>query len=292
MAAAGAVEAGNYAVRVDESPHAPPEIRQLVRSFNAMAARLPADDARRRAFLADVSHELRTPLTVIQGSIEAMVDGVHPADAGHLNAVLDEVHVLGRLVEDLRTLVLSDAGAIELHREPTEVGPLLNELVTAFQPAAERARVRLTLEIGPLAALVLEIDRLRMRQVLSNLLDNALRYTPAGGSIAISAQTTDAVLTVTVRDSGPGIPPEVLAHIFDRFVKGADSRGSGLGLAIARNLVRAHGGDIAIDSHRPQPGPRPRRRHRHRQPSPATWSAPRAATSPSTARPAPARASP
>ena len=246
--AVGRVEAGDYAVRVAK-PRGPRPLRALVRGFNTMAARLEADERQRRSLLADVSHELRTPLAVMQGSLEAIQDGVHPADETHVAAILDESRVLARLIDDLRTVSLAEGGTLPLHREPTDLAILLTDVATAARPAAKDAGV--TIDVAAADDLpLLDVDPVRVREIVSNLVTNALRYTPAGGSIGIAASHDPAAraVRVAVRDTGAGIEAEVLPHVFDRFWKSPDSRGSGLGLAIARSLVEAHGGRIGADS--------------------------------------------
>jgi two-component system sensor histidine kinase BaeS len=247
--AADRVESGDYTVRVPEPNRGPRPMRDLARGFNEMVTRLELDEAQRRRLLADVSHELRTPLAVVQGNIEAMLDGVHEVDEAHLSAILEETRVLGRLVDDLRTVALSESGSLPLHREPTDLSVVATDAVGAFRAAAQAAGVELRLEIADEIPL-LEVDPVRIREVISNLVANALRHTPAGGSITVDARVADAghEVVVTVRDTGSGIEPELLPHVFDRFAKGAGSRGSGLGLAIARGLVEAHGGSIAVES--------------------------------------------
>ena len=146
--AAERVEAGDYSARVDEPLRATRPIRDLVRGFNAMAARLEANETQRQSLLADVSHELRTPLAVVQGNIEAMLDGVHAADEDHLGAILDETKILARLVDDLRTIALSDAGALPLHREPTDLAILAADTAASFGPTAEAGGVDLTVDVA------------------------------------------------------------------------------------------------------------------------------------------------
>jgi two-component system, OmpR family, sensor histidine kinase BaeS len=247
--AARRVEDGDYTTRVAEPVARRGPLRELVRGFNSMTGRLEADAEQRRRLLADVSHELRTPLAVIQGNIEAILDGVHRADDAHLGAILDETHVLARLVDDLRTVALSEGGNLPLHREPTDLSILAAESVASFESAAEAAGVRLDVHVDDEVPL-LDIDPVRIREVLSNLVANALRHTPHGGSIGVVA--TNAAdgksVEIVVRDTGTGIDPALLPHVFDRFAKAADSRGSGLGLAIARGLVEAHGGSIDVES--------------------------------------------
>jgi two-component system sensor histidine kinase BaeS len=241
--AAGRIEAADYSVRVPTSPRGPAELRGLGRAFNAMAARLEAEDATRRRLLADVSHELRTPLAVIQGNLEALIDGVYPPDEAHLRPIVDETRVLERLIDDLRTLSLAESGALPLHREPTDPAVLLEDAAAAHRATATAGGVRIEVRAAPDLPLV-ELDPMRMRQVVSNLIDNAIRAMPDGGSIVLVAAASDGRLQLEVTDDGPGIPPELQATLFDRFSKSATSRGSGLGLAIARAIVTTHGGTI------------------------------------------------
>ena len=183
--AAGRVEAGDYSVRLDERHLGPSELRALTRAFNDMTARLAADEAQRRTLLADVGHELRTPLAVLQGQIEAMVDGIHPADEAHLAAALEEIRVLGQLVEDLRTLTLAEAGTLTLHREPTDLAVLAQDTVSGFEGLARSAGVTLRVEMADDLSL-LELDPIRIRQVLGNLISNALRYAPKGSAVRVA----------------------------------------------------------------------------------------------------------
>lgn len=243
--AAESIEAGNYGVRV--RARGPRELRSLASAFNSMSGRLESSERERRRLLADVTHELRTPLTIMQGNLEALLDGVYPADAAHLEPILDETRVLSRLVDDLRTLSLAEAGALTLHREPTDVGQLLTDSVASFRIQADAAGIELASAVDGVLPQA-EIDPVRMREVLSNLLSNALRYTPRGGTVRVGASIADGKLRVSVRDSGPGIAAEALPHIFDRFYKSDESRGAGLGLAIAKSLVVAHGGEIEATS--------------------------------------------
>ncbi|HYK94304.1 MAG TPA: HAMP domain-containing sensor histidine kinase [Candidatus Dormibacteraeota bacterium] len=255
--AAGRIEAADYSVRVTEPIGGRGELRGLTRAFNEMAARLEAEDATRRRLLADVSHELRTPLAVIQGNLEALLDGVYPPDEHHIGPILDEVRVMERLVDDLRTLSLAEAGALPLHREPTDPAILLEDVAAAHRARAEAAGLAITVAVhGALPSV--DVDPVRIRQVVSNLVDNAIRAMtaaaptsdgdPAGSTIALSAGVADGRLSIEVVDDGPGIPPELLGSVFDRFAKSAESRGSGLGLSIARAIATAHGGTITAES--------------------------------------------
>ena len=243
------IEAGDYSVRDGPAPDGSRSTRQLVAGFDTMAARLETDERQRRDLLAEVSHELRTPLTVVQGNLEAIVDGVYPADPAHLEVVLDETRVLARLIDDLRTLALSEAGTLALHPEPTDPDVLITEVIRSFEPVATAAHVELVASIdGDLP--ILDVDPVRIREVLSNLVANAIRHTPDGGHVTV-AGTVEADgrwVRLEVRDTGRGIDPELLPRVFDRFVTGDSSRGTGLGLAIARQLVLAHRGEITVDS--------------------------------------------
>jgi signal transduction histidine kinase len=242
-----AVETGDYTVRVGPKPRGLRPVRQLVAGFDTMTARLETDERQRRTLLAEISHELRTPLAVLQGNLEAIIDGVYPPDPAHLAVVLDETRVLARLIDDLRTMALSEAGTLALHREPTDPELLVVDVVRSFEAAAAAAGVELAAAIeGDLP--LIDIDPVRIREVLANLVANALRHTPADGRVTVAGSTEPGWILLEVRDTGRGVEPELLPHIFDRFVTGDDSRGSGLGLAIARQLVVAHGGEITAES--------------------------------------------
>src|SRR4029077_17504644 len=161
-----------------------PPVQELARGFDTMVARLEADEEQRRTLLADVSHELRTPLTVITGNLEAILDGVYPADAAHLSPILDETRVMERLIEDLRTVALSEAGTLALHPEPTDPDIVIGEVLHAFGPGATAAGVTLATDSSDDLP-ILDIDPVRIREVLSNLVANALRHTPAGGRVTL-----------------------------------------------------------------------------------------------------------
>ena len=246
MEAADHVAGGDYSVRVAE--RGPLPLRGLARAFNAMTARLQNHDRQRRDLMADVAHELRTPLTVMQGKLEGLLDGVYPRDDGQLEALLEETHVLSRLVEDLRTVALSESGALKLQKELTDPGGLARDVAGAL--AGDAAAGDVTLEVDAAADLPpIVIDPVRIREVLTNLLSNALRHTRPGGSVAVRvAAAPSGGISVEVRDTGTGMTPDDVARAFDRFYKGPESRGSGLGLTIARGLVVAHGGEIHASS--------------------------------------------
>jgi two-component system, OmpR family, sensor histidine kinase BaeS len=243
--AARRIESGDYSAQVPEWGSA--DIRSVARAFNSMSARLKTIDEQRRSFLADVTHELRTPLSVIRGQAEAIADGMYPADPAHLAPILDATQALDRLVEDLRTLVLTDAGSLVLNKEPTDVAALLADSVESFKPQADSAGLELESDLAAGLPLV-DIDPARIRSVIGNLLSNAIRHTPPGGSIKVGLSRSGDQAVVTVADTGEGIRPELLPHVFERFVKGADSNGSGLGLAIAHDIAAAHRGKLEIES--------------------------------------------
>ncbi len=180
--AARRIEEGDYSAQVPE--WGSQDIRSVARAFNAMSARLKAIDEQRRNFMADVTHELRTPLSVIRGQAEAILDGVYPADTAHLAPILDATQTLDRLVEDLKTLVETDAGNLVLHKESTDLGVLVHDTVESFRPQADSKGISLTSELAPNLP-PKEVDPARIRQVVGNLLSNAIRHTPAGGSVKV-----------------------------------------------------------------------------------------------------------
>jgi len=244
MEAADRVAAGDYATRVEPSGSA--EVRRLADSFNEMTRRLEWNEGQRRALLADVAHELRTPLSVVRGNVEGMLDGVIPRDDERLASLLAATRRMTRLLEDLQTLSTAQAGVLRLHREPTDPRRLVDDAVRAFAPLADERGVRLSAQVDGVPAL--DADPMRLRQVLDNLVANAVRYTPQGGSVTVHAWRAGGDVLFAVADTGRGIAPDELAHLFERFSKSADSKGSGLGLAIARSLVESHGGQIAAQS--------------------------------------------
>jgi signal transduction histidine kinase len=241
MDAADRVADGDYAVRVNESGPIP--VRALARSFNAMTTRLENADRLRRDLMADVAHELRTPLTVLQGRLEGLADDHYPLDKAQIAQLLEETQVLSRLVEDLRTLALSDAGALPLQKESTDLVMLANDVVQSMQ-----GRGAAVICVAMDRVVLIDVDSIRIREVLTNLIANALRHTPADGRIEVRITATDGKVTVAVVDSGAGIAADALPRLFDRFYKGPESRGSGLGLAIAKGIVTAHGGEISAES--------------------------------------------
>jgi signal transduction histidine kinase len=234
--------------------HGEDELATLGRTFNQMADSLQQVEESRRAMTADIAHELRTPLAVQRANLEALQDGVYLLTVENLTPVIEQNHLLTHLVEDLRTLALADAGQIELERTPTNLTSLVGRVVEQFQPQAATHQVSLSLTPPTTSIPPLSLDPIRVEQMLTNLLSNALRYTPPGGQIDVAIIALPKVARLTVHDSGPGIPEDALPFIFERFYRADKSRsriegGSGLGLAIARNLARAHGGDLTATNH-------------------------------------------
>lgn len=248
LEASDKVADGDFSARVEEK--GPPEVRALTRGFNSMAERLQVNDQQRRNMLADVSHELRTPLTIIQGNVEGILDGMYPADEARLKSVLEETQVLSRLIDDLRTLSLAESGALQLKREPTDLGSFMQEIVSGFEAQANEKEIKVELSLTAVDAI--NIDPQRVREVLTNLLSNALRYTPRAGMVHVNLTETgsgaERSVLISIEDSGSGIASEDLGRIFDRFYKSSDSGGMGLGLSIAKYLVEAHAGKIWAES--------------------------------------------
>jgi len=234
------------AVRSDD------ELGALARSFNQLSEDLVHASAQRRQMTADIAHELRTPLSLILGHSEALADGVLEPKQESFDVIYDEARRLTRLVDDLHTLSLSDAGQLVIWREPTSPEELLRAAATAHAADAEARGVALDLTMDADLPKV-DVDRDRIIQVLHNLLSNALRYTPSGGRIALSAQRVGGMVRFGVQDSGPGIAADDLDSVFERFYRadpsrGRDGGGSGLGLAIARSIIEQHGGRIWAES--------------------------------------------
>jgi len=249
-AAAQAIAAGDLSQRVDVQSR--DETGVLGQAFNDMAASLAAAETARKNLIADVSHELRTPLTVVQGNLQAILDGVYPLEMGQVTSLYEETRLLTRLVDDLHDLALADAGQLRLERSASDLADLARAAVAQFGPVAEAGEVALGLSLPEERVVVLG-DADRLAQVLRNLLSNALRHTPAGGEVAVDLEARGDTVHLRVRDTGSGIAPEDLPRVFDRFYRGDRSRsrqggGAGLGLAIARQLVRAHGGELTVDS--------------------------------------------
>ncbi|MGW7382326.1 sensor histidine kinase [Streptomyces sp. NPDC054794] len=217
----------------------------LAEAFNDLTERRARLEAQRKAMVSDIAHELRSPLTNIRGWLEVTRDGVVDPDPVLLDSLHDEALVLQRVIDDLQDLAAADAGTLRLHREPVRADDLLDQVTAAHRVAADAAGVTLRTEAGD--ACWLDADPVRMRQALGNLVSNALRHTPADGTVTLAARPDGDRVEFTVADTGTGIAPEDLPHVFERFWRAEKSRsrrtgGSGLGLPIVRHLVAAHGG--------------------------------------------------
>jgi len=274
---------GNFAARI-ATPRGEDEVARLARSFNRMAEALEKLETERRAMIADIAHELRTPLTVMQGRLEAIQDGVMPLAMGEIDRLHNQTGLLSRLVEDLRTLTLADAGRLTLELRKCDLVPLARGVSAAFQASLDARKIHLELHL-PAQPIQIQADADRMAQIVSNLMANALSHTPAGGTIWLEALTTDAggsesgsahirqdaprnqrlealvadkCAILRISDSGSGIPEEALSKVFDRFYRTEASRsratgGSGLGLSIVKALVELHGGTV-VARNRPEGG--------------------------------------
>ncbi len=242
--AAGRLADGDYAARATPSGSA--ASRRVVDSFNEMAKRLETADEQRRQLLADLGHELRTPLTVIRGEIEAIVDEVHEPDPEHMQVLLDEVAVMERLLEDLRTLSMAEAGALALHPESVDLAALVGDAVDGYRRLADSQAVAISIAADDVGEVL--VDPVRIREVIANLTVNALRAMPDGGALRVTVRQVDGEAMIRIKDTGIGIPAEDQGEVFERFRKGSTSAGSGLGLTISRDLVEAHGGSISIFS--------------------------------------------
>ena len=249
--AARAVANRDFSRRVEIEGSA--EVADVARAFNEMTTALEASERQRQNMVADVAHELRTPLTVVQGNLRAILDDVYPLDKAEVTRLYDETRLLSRLVDDLRELALADAGQLRLYLRPTQAGAVIRTTAEVLSLAAEAQEVSLAVDL-PKGLPAIQADPDRLAQVLRNLLVNALRHTPAGGSVTVSARADGSAVEISVADTGEGIHPEDLDHVFDRFWRGdrartrGESGGTGLGLSVAQSLVEAQGGRIWAES--------------------------------------------
>jgi two-component system sensor histidine kinase BaeS len=259
MTASQRIADGHYDERVGVPGEAPPdeldELARLALSFNRMTARLEQTEARRLELIGNVAHELRTPLASIKGYMEGLIDGVLPAEVATFQQVYREADRLQRLVYDLQELSRVEAGTFELHPKPTAVARLVEFVVDRLGRQFEEKRVTLETDVSPDLPLI-RADEDRVGQVLLNLVGNALQYTPSGGRVSLVARREGEKVRLSIQDTGVGISPEHLPHVFERFYRVDKSRsraggGSGIGLTIARHLVEAHGGQIEAASDGP-----------------------------------------
>jgi histidine kinase len=249
------IAAGHYTERVqlaDGDPARVDELGQLAQDFNRMAENLEHTEALRRQLIGDVSHELRTPLTAIKGSMEALIDGVLPAEPETFEHIFQEADRLQRLVNDLQELSRVESGAFKLDLHPLSLADLLKNATIRLERQYAEKGVSLTIDL-PVDLPEIQVDADRLSQVLFNLVGNALQYTPAGGQVTVAAQRQGDEVLVSVQDTGIGIAAEHLSHVFDRFYRADRSRarvsgGSGIGLTIAKHLIEAHGGRIWVES--------------------------------------------
>ena len=252
--AAHKVSEGNLSARVNlkKFSRQTKESQLLAQDFNNMASALEQYEGERKAMLADIAHELRTPLATMQLRLDALADGLLVFGKEEAQLLQAQVELLSRLINDLRTLSLADAGQLSLHKSEVDLNVLVENLITNCRDRAKQAEVSLIFSASKEPAKIYA-DPDRLMQVLHNLLDNALRVTPKGGWTRISLEVNEQIV-LSVRDSGPGIPEDQLQGIFERFTKGVrrdtkDKEGSGLGLAIVHTLVKLHGGKVVATNH-------------------------------------------
>ncbi len=241
---------GNFSYRVDAENEG--DLGELARSFNAMADGLARNEHLRRNMVADIAHELRTPLSNLRGYLEAASDGLVTLDEATVHSLSDEAASLSRLVNDLQELSLADAGELRLVLQPEDISGIITETVTILRAKAAEKNIEISAEL-PAGLPEVNIDAHRIKQVLYNLIDNAVAHTGAGGRITVNAWQEENYLNISVTDTGEGIPAEDLPQIFERFYRVDKSRtrstgGSGLGLTIVKRLVEAHGGSIDVRS--------------------------------------------
>jgi two-component system, OmpR family, sensor histidine kinase BaeS len=249
-AVARAFARGDRAVRpAPQDMTASTELGDLARAFDAAADDVSRSEAARRRLSADVAHELRTPLAALQAGLEELEDGLVPPTPERLAALHHQAARLGRIVEDLAVLSAAESAVLSLRREPVDLAALVDDAVSAARPSCTARGIAISLEDFANAHVTGDVDRLH--QAVGNLLSNAARYCRPGDEVRVSVSTSARDATVTVRDTGPGIPPEDLPHVFDRLWRGAtpaSGAGTGIGLAVVRELTEAHGGTVAVAS--------------------------------------------
>lgn len=246
-AATHRLASGDYTVRTPVGSR--DEIGRLSEDFNRLAETLARNEQLRRSFMADISHELRTPLAILKGELEAIEDGVRPANAATLASLRTEIDKLGKLVNDLYDLSLADIGALSYRMVDVDANDVLRTTLESFEQRFAQRNLRLEDRVATEPALV-SGDEARLQQLFTNLLENCARYTDAGGTVRVSSSLSADAVEIEIEDSGPGVPPEMLPRLFERLLRADASRsrehgGAGLGLAICRNIVEAHHGSIA-----------------------------------------------
>ena len=253
------IASGNLGYRVNVGTK--DELGEMAQSFNSMASTLERSEQSRQRLLADITHELRTPLTVIEGTIDGMLDNVFEPDREHLGSIKEQTTLLTRLIGDLRELSLAESGQLRLNLALTDIVALVRRKISQAEVGAKEKSIRLSLNV-PRNVPEIKVDSTRIEQVIANLLTNAIRHTPAKGSVTVSIKTEasdDAPhlnrpgVIISVADTGGGIAAENLPHVFERFYRASDSRsrsegGPGLGLSIVKQMVQAHGGEVWVES--------------------------------------------
>ncbi|MEA3325691.1 MAG: ATP-binding protein [Chloroflexota bacterium] len=229
------------------------EIGTLGDAFNQMSQSLQEAEARRQALTADIAHELRNPLAIQRAHLEALQDGLYPLDHENLALITEQNRQLTRLVEDLRTLALADAGELPLSKHLIDLRKMCTETLARFEPQASRKDIQLSADCES-DQILIDADKKRLWQIWDNLMQNSMRYTPKGGKIKLSLQDADDLAVFTIYNNGPNISEEAFGHLFERFYRGDKARdrasgGTGLGLAIARKLTEAHGGMLTVENH-------------------------------------------
>ena len=243
--AARALAHGDRATRI--SSDRDDEFGEMADAFDAMADTVDEEDRVRRTFASDVAHELRTPLAILRTSVESIQDGVVSPDAASIASLHEEVLRMSRLVEDLETIAQADAARFSLRREPVDLGTEVRTVVVGFRDRFAEGGIELRSEIEDVDV---QGDAVRLRQIVSNLLSNALKFTPSGGRVTVSVAGREDTAVLDVTDTGPGIPSDEIDRVFDRFYRGRTVRagGSGIGLAVVRDLAIAHGGGVSVES--------------------------------------------
>jgi two-component system sensor histidine kinase BaeS len=244
---AGAVEGGEGDAEQLLRP-GPGELGQVAAAFAKMARGLRREDQLRRAMVADIAHELRTPVTILQGGTEELIDGIAAPTPGKLTSLHDETLRLGRFVDDLAILAAAQAAALTLHRAPADLGKVASGAAEALAPRFIVAGLRLHLDTAPVPV---SADEARLTQIATNLLTNAVKYTPPGGQVTVAVRAEGEAAQLIVSDTGPGIPEADLPHVFERFWRGTGAKGrsgTGIGLAVVAELAAAHGGTVTAAS--------------------------------------------